>query len=327
MRQLLFVPMFTWALFSFSCQKSESKSESDPVANAVDSSLQSPTALSDETSGEQPATSDPSAPRPSTQPGPGASTTVEPAPTEGVTSLSIFSEGAFLIGHRKQLRAIARYKTGLKRDVPAQWSLVTNEADAALEDAGRVRARKKGKLVVRAQFGGQVAEAEFRVDEPILRHKEDQFWVYRLDQNFVLFNTPWDKVPGHGIIRSPQNMPGYAKNCLEEARQSFSVLQNEDAMKERFGAAIGSGATSQLIYMVNVVPQDGRRNDLRRQDRDAYFWHWTREDTRPSLAMSRFQQGSWVWEVIASPGECLQPDAREIQRYLDYVIARLAHVQ
>jgi hypothetical protein len=52
-----------------------------------------------------------------------------------------------------------------------------------------------------------------------------------------------------------------------------------------------------------------------------------REATRPSLAMSRFQQGSWVWEVIASPGECLQPDTRDIQRYLDYVITRLAHVQ
>jgi hypothetical protein len=160
----------------------------------------------------------------------------------------------------------------------------------------------------------------------MLRLKEEQFWVYRLNREFLSFNSPWDKEAGHAIVLTPTNVPDFARNCLEQAKQNFSIMQHEPAMKERLAALIGAGATAQLIFMVNVVPVDGRRNDLRRLDRDAYFWHWTREDQRPSLSMSIFQKGSWVWEVIASPGECHQPDTKEIPRYLDYVAMRLAHV-
>jgi hypothetical protein len=252
---------------------------------------------------------------------------VEPAPSEGVLGLSIQSEGAFLIGHKKNLRAIAQYNSGVPRDVPAQWTLVTNEADAKLDNEGHIKAKRQGKVGVRAAFGGQLAEAEFTSEEPMLKHKEDQFWVYRQNGGLLSFNSPWDKVAGHGIVRSSKNMPDFAKACLDEAKQNFSVIQNQASVKERLGALIGGGATAQLIFLVNVVPKDGRRSDLRRLDRDAYFWHWMREDQRPSLAMSRFQQGSWVWEVIASPGECLQPDPKDIQRYLDYVAMRLVHVQ
>lgn len=326
MRQLLIVPMFSWALFSFSCQKKESDSHDPPAANTVDSSVQNPVPP-EQNPGVQPVPVNPGQPGPSTPPDPAVPAPVEPAPTEGVTSLSIQSEGAFLIGHKKKLRAVAQYQTGNTRDVPAQWTLITNEADATLEADGHLRAKKIGKVVVRAEFGGQIAEAEFKIEEPMLRHKEDQFWVYRLNREFLSFNTPWDKEAGNGIIRSPGQVADYAKDCLDQAKQNFSVVQNEPSMKERFGALIGGGTTAQLIFLVNVVPVDGRRNDLRRLDRDAYFWHWTREDTRPSLSMSRFQQGSWVWEVIAGPGECLQPDIKEIRRYLDYVAMRLVHVQ
>lgn len=327
MRQLLIVPMFSWALFSFSCEKKESGSEDTPPINTVDASVQNPVPPPVQNPGTQPLPSTPG-PAGTTPPvEPGAPAPVEPAPIEGVTSLSIQSEGAFLIGHKKKLRAIAQYESGTQRDVPAQWTLVTNEADASLDAEGHLRAKKIGKVVVRAEFGGQLAEAEFNIEEPILRQKENQFWIYRLNRDLLLFNNPWDKVAGNSIIRSSKNVPDYAKDCLDQAKQNFSVVQNEPSMKERFGALLGGGATAQLIFMVNVVPVDGRRNDLRRLDRDAYFWHWTREDQRPSLTMSRFQQGSWVWEVIASPGECVQPDTKEIQRYLDYVATRLVHVQ
>ncbi len=315
MRQLLIVPMFSWALFSFSCQQKDDAPVPVPVS-AVDVSVQDP-----------PTPANPGD-APSSKPaGPPSAEPPEPAPTEGVTSLSIQVEGAFLIGHRKKLRAIAHYEEGTSREVPAQWTLITNEADATLEADGHLRAKKTGKVSVRAGFGGQLAEAEFRIEEPVLRHKEDQFWVYRLNRDYLSFNTPWDKETGHGIVRSPGNIANFAKDCLDQAKQSFSLVHNEPSMKERFGALIGNGATVQLIFLVNVVPLDGRRNDLRRLDRDAYFWHWTREDARPSLAMSRFQQGSWVWEVIASPSECLQPDIKEILRYLDYVALRIVHVQ
>lgn len=327
MRQLLIVPIISWTLFSFSCQKKESGSQENPAANTVDASVENPVPMPVQNPGTQPLPTASGQARPPAPTEPQAPAPMEPAPTEGVTSLSIRSEGAFLIGHKKKLRAIAQYETGTKRDVAAQWALISNEANAALDAEGHLQAKKVGKVVVRAEFGGQLAEAEFHSEEPMLRHKEDQFWVYRLNREFLSFNSPWDKQAGHGIIRSPKDMPDFAKSCLDEAKQNFSLIQNEPTMKERFGTLIGNGATAQLIFMVNVVPVDGRRNDLRRLDRDAYFWHWTREDTRPSLAMSRFQQGSWVWEVIASPGECLQPETKEIQRYLDYVAMRLAHVQ
>jgi hypothetical protein len=333
MRQLLIVPLFSWALFSSSCQKTENKGEDSPPINAVDSSVQNSETPSEQNSGVRP-------PQGGTIPGlppgplnperptaPAAPVPQEPAPTEGVISLNIQSEGAFLIGHRKKLRAIAHYDSGGERDVPAEWTLVSNEAGATLEKEGHIKAKKQGKVLVRAAFGGQLAEAEFTSEEPMLKHKEDQFWVYRLNREFLSFNSPWDKVTGNGIVRSPKDMPDFAKDCLDEARQNFSIIQNQASVKERFGALIGGGATAQLIFLVNVVPVDGRRSDLRRLDRDAYFWHWMREDQRPSLSMSRFQQGSWVWEVIASPSECLQPDPKEIQRYLDYVAMRLVHVQ
>lgn len=335
MRQLLIVPLFSWTLFSFSCQKSESKSADEPPINTVDASVQNPGTPPEQNSGARPPQggaipglppgplnpeqpSGPAAPAPAPQ---------EPAPTEGVISLSIQSEGAFLIGHRKKLRAMAQYESGLQRDVPAEWTLVSNEAGATLEGDGHLKAKKKGKVVVRAAFGGQLAEAEFTSEEPMLKLKEDQFWVYRLNRELLSFNSPWDKVAGNGIVRSSKDMPEFAKDCLDEAKQNFSIIQNEASVKERLGALIGGGTTAQLIFLVNVVPVDGRRSVLRRLDRDAYFWHWMREDQRPSLSMSRFQQGSWVWEVIASPGECLQPDPKEIQRYLDYVAMRLVHVQ
>ncbi|HET9236072.1 MAG TPA: hypothetical protein VFO10_02405 [Oligoflexus sp.] len=333
MRQLLIVPLFGWALFSSSCQKSESKGEDTPPINTVDSSVQNPETPSEQNSGARPS---PGGVVPGLPPGPGnpekpagpaAPPPQEPAPTEGVISLSIQSEGAFLIGHKKKLRAIAQYDAGVQRDVPAVWTLVTNEAEATLDSDGHIKAKKKGKVGVRAAFGGQLAEAEFTSEEPMLKHKEDQFWVYRLNREMLSFNSPWDKVAGNGIVRSSKDMPDFAKDCLDEARQNFSIIQNQASVKERFGALIGGGTTAQLIFLVNVVPVDGRRSDLRRLDRDAYFWHWMREDQRPSLTMSRFQQGSWVWEVIASPGECLQPDPKEIQRYLDYVAMRLVHVQ
>lgn len=333
MRQLLIVPTFGWALFSFSCQKSESQGEDTPPINPVDASAQNPGTPSEQNSGAGPSPGGsipglpPSPLNPPIPSGPAAPAPGEPVPTESVVSLSIQSEGAFLIGHKKKLRAIAQYDSGIQRDVPAQWTLVINEALATLDSDGLIEANKQGKAVVLAAFGGQQAEAEFTSEEPILKHKENQFWVYRQNRELLSFNSPWDKVAGNGIIRSSKDMPAFAKDCLDQAKQNFSVIQDQASVKKRFGALIGGGTTAQLIFLVNVVPVDGRRSDLRRLDRDAYFWHWMREDERPSLAMSRFQQGSWVWEVIASPGECLQPDPKEIQRYLDYVAMRLVHVQ
>jgi hypothetical protein len=331
MRQLLIVPIFSWALFSLACQKKEGSSSTVPemASNTVDVSVHEPTPVSEENTEAVPLPSFPEQPQmpplPSTEPERPSQT--QPPPTEGVRSLRIVSEGAFIVGHKKLLKAMASYETGVQREVPATWDLVTNEAEASLDVDGRLKASKTGKVVVRAQFSDKAAQATFTFQEPMLRHREIQFWVYRLNRDILSFNNPWDKEPGNGIVRVPNDVPDYGRSCLDEARQRFSEVQAQEDVKNRIGELIANGSTAQLIFLVNVVPVDGRRNDLRRLDRDAYFWHWNRESERPSLAMSRFKEGSWVWEVIASPSECLQPDEMEIQRYLDYVATRLAHVQ
>jgi hypothetical protein len=184
-------------------------------------------------------------------------------------------------------------------------------------------AQKPGKVMVKAEFADHMAEAELEFILAMLTFKEEQFGVYRIDKEKISFNSPWDKEPGHAIARSAENLPPMATDCLQRAKDRFAELQNQAEVKNRLEAALANGATSQLIFLMNVVMVDGRRNELRRLDRDAYFWHWTREDLRPSLAVSKFQEGAWVWEVIVSPTACVQPDAKEMMRYLDYATSRL----
>ncbi|HYX31968.1 MAG TPA: hypothetical protein VE954_02555 [Oligoflexus sp.] len=332
MRQLLIVSMFSFALLSSSCQKKDSGStpQPDPATNTGATIVEDPAPVPVENPGVQPLPPNPGLPTPplptpSTPDEPGTPAPVEPAPTQGLVSLSIQSQGAFIVGYPKKLKAIGQYEAPAPtREVPADWSLVSNDAEATLEADGTLLAKKPGKVVVKAQFGDKSAEAEMNFQFPILTRKEDQFWVYRFKNDILSFNTPWDKEAGNGIIRSGANLPAYVIGCLNQAKERFNTLQSQDDIKARFGQVIASGATAKLIFMVNAVPVDGRRNDLRRMDRDAYFWHWMREDLRPSLAMSKFQEGVWVWEVLASPEACEQPDETEMKRYLDYVASRLA---
>jgi len=324
MRQLLIVPVFTCIFFAFSCQKTESSSapQPDPAANAGDAvghgSAPPYTGPIPGSDAAQPSVPLP----PSVEPGEPAPE--EPVPTQGLIALTIASQGAFLVGQKKKLKAMAYYKEpAVSREAPALWSLTSNEADASLAAEGIIVAKRPGKIRVKAEFADQIAEAELDFILPMLNLQEEQFWVYRLEKEKLSFNSPWDREAGSAIIRSAENLPSMAIDCLQRAKDRFAELQSQAEVKNRLDAVLVRGATPQLIFMVNVVPVDGRRNDLRRLDRDAYFWHWTREDLRPSLAMSIFQEGAWVWEAIVSPGACVQPDKVEVLRYLDYVITRL----
>lgn len=324
MRQLLIVPVFTYVLFSFSCQKSASNSAKKPeaAANGGDTAWQgSPPPSPLPVHGSDSAS--PSVPSPPSV-GPGEPKPLEPPPIEGVLALTIASQGVLLVSQKKQLKAIASYQEpAVSREAPARWSLMSNEADASLTADGIIVARKPGKVMVKAKFAGHVAVAELEFILAMLNFKEEQFWVYRFAKEKLSFNSPWDKEAGSAIERSAQNLPPMATDCLQQAKERFAELQNQAEIKNRLAAALAHGSTSQLIFLINVVAVDGRRNELRRLDRDAYFWHWTREDLRPSLAVSKFQEGAWVWEAIVSPAACVQPDATEMMRFLDYATSRL----
>lgn len=154
--------------------------------------------------------------------------------------------------------------------------------------------------------------------------KETQFWVYTKKDNQLSFNTPWDTAEGDGIERDAEKLPDYAKSCLESAVKSYQTLSLKQSFKDKMIPLLALGATPQLTFLTIVVDNKNERDNLRKLDRDAYFWHWNDPSKKPVLTMNVYEKGTWVWEVIASPGSCVQPDEKELLRYLDYAAKRFA---
>jgi hypothetical protein len=154
--------------------------------------------------------------------------------------------------------------------------------------------------------------------------KENQFWVYTKVDNKLSFNTPWDATEGDAIERDGQKLPSFAQRCLQAAEKKYQTLAAKDSFKEKMLPLLALGATPQLTFLTIVVDNNGERDNLRKLDRDAYFWHWTDPAKKPVLTMNIYQKGTWVWEVVASPASCLQPSEKELLRYLDYAAKRFA---
>lgn len=154
--------------------------------------------------------------------------------------------------------------------------------------------------------------------------KETQFWVYTKKDNQLNFNTPWDSTEGDAIERDGQKLPDYATSCLEAAQKKYDTLAGKQSFKDKMLPLLALGATPQLTFLTIVVDNKNERDNLRKLDRDAYFWHWNDPAKKPVLTMNIYEKGSWVWEVIASPGSCVQPDEKELLRYLDYAAKRFA---
>ena len=241
-----------------------------------------------------------------------------------VIGLKIESSSSYLAGQTLTLKTFGVFQDPAEsKEVVAEWKILSNEANLEQVGVGIFIGKKSGKVKLEAQYDSQVATIEFDIEMPGLLVKEEQFWIYRSEGQKLLFNNPWDEQPGSEVKRDHEGLPDYAETCLAAAKSRYEELKNKPAIKEKIGQLLLAGASPKLTYLVNVLPTEVKLDRLRRLDRDAYFWHWPQEDKRPSLAMNDFKQGLWVWELIASPNACLQPNELEFKRYLDYTAFRL----
>lgn len=250
---------------------------------------------------------------------------VEPAPSQILLDLSIIpNDEILLVGQKRLLKAIAHYDNPKElREVNAQWSVILNDADCRLDPDGSIFSGRPGSAQIEAAFAGKTAKVQLQFKYPPTQFKGAQFWVYRQEGGRLLFNTPWDSLAADSIHYTFQDVPSYALDCLQSAKQGYADFQVDEPLAAKLDRIMTFGKTHALTFLVNVVPVEGWRDKLRELDRDAYFWLWRQFDKRPSLTFSNFQQGTWVWEVIASPQACLQPDRKEMVRYLDYAAAQL----
>ena len=157
-----------------------------------------------------------------------------------------------------------------------------------------------------------------------LQIKDRQFWVYTKVDRQLTFNTPWDETEGDAIVRDETQVPSYAEICLRRSQNAFEKIGESTAFKDKMESLLKEGATRDITFLVVTVDNNGERSNLRRLDRDAYFWHWNDPAKKPVLGMNLYSKGTWVWEVIASPNQCIQPDTKEMLRYLDYAAKRIA---
>ncbi|MCX6128484.1 MAG: hypothetical protein NTX25_05390 [Proteobacteria bacterium] len=246
------------------------------------------------------------------------------SPVQKLLGLKIQAVSDLQIAKPFFLKTFAVYEgPAEEKEVTAQWKILANEAELQLKGDGSFIAKTAGSAKLEASFEGQLANIELQFEYPMLQVTEEQFWVYSLEGQKTRFNDPWDSEQGDAIKRDRAGVPEYALKCLDEAQAEFSQLQSREQIKASLGKLILAGASPRFIYLVNVVGAEGRRDVLRRLDRDAYFWHWTELTKRPSLAMSNFKKGVWVWEIIASPQSCIKSSEKQMQRYLDYAGFRL----
>lgn len=151
---------------------------------------------------------------------------------------------------------------------------------------------------------------------------EIQFWIYDSDeQNILIFNSPWDEQPGDDVKRDHQGLSPYIHSCAISTLESLETTLKRQDTHTLFKQLTQNGATSQVIVIINGIEFDSQRSQLRERDRDAYFWHWSHHpDKKPVISLSNYKDPTshWYWEVIATPNACIEPDRREMLRYLQY---------
>lgn len=331
---LALLGLITWVA---ACDNKKDESSSEPVQPAADvasvlpvpkvtaTPVPEPTATPGSTApiAPLPVPTPVPTPGPSTDPVPvppgPAPTPTPPAPEPApvLSTLTITVEGEPTVGSRLQIRTMATWENpAATKEVTAELSFLQNDAAAKLDANGGLRASKHGLAEIEASFEGKKATVAVQFEYPV------QFWVYREDSNGLQFNTPWDKTEGDEIKRSAEGIPDYAFACLKKSQKALAAAEASGALK--WTSLASKGATDKLVYLVNVVSRSSRIPSLRDLDRDAYFWHWTSETSRPYLAMSNFKKGTFVFEVVASPQACELPSIKEAQRYVDYADKRLS---
>lgn len=153
---------------------------------------------------------------------------------------------------------------------------------------------------------------------------ETQYWVYKFEGSQLSFNNPWDEQEGDAIKRDTLDLPPHTAPCVALSLRALEETLKDPSIAGTLEQLVAKGASKELVFLVNVVPAGSSRNELRKLDRDAYFSHWNSLEERPHLAMSNYKNGQWLWEVIAATDSCLQPDPREVFRYLNYALQRLS---
>jgi hypothetical protein len=251
--------------------------------------------------------------------------------------LKIVDPGIQTVGTPFQLKAQLVSETGAQ-DVIVEWSIADADGILKLDRRQRFVAAQPGKAKVLATYGEYKAQFEVEIAYPQIAIKEIQFWVHQSTQGTLTFNTPWDEVEGDGIKRDREGIADYATACADNAKAQIESILKTQIAQDAFGPLTVKGVPPVLTILVNVVDNDRPSTfvQLRKLDRDAYFWHWhwvnkwfnttTREIeevvAKPSLALTRFDQGEWIYEVIASPENCRQPKEADIYRYAAYAKTR-----
>ena len=146
-----------------------------------------------------------------------------------------------------------------------------------------------------------------------------QFWTYTNGR----FNTPWDLQPGDGISGNPNAQSEKTNECLKVSRKKLQDTLNDSEVMDLLRRMVDLGATPRFVLMMSTMDQGPAENPFQGRDRDAYFWHWNQDGREPSIAMSRFDKGTWVWESSLAEGKCSHPDREEMLRYLRYAKSRL----
>lgn len=248
---------------------------------------------------------------------------VEPVP---LTNFVISDPGPLAIDAPVQLKATGAH-AGVTSDIVATWSLVNPTEGVQLSADGQFRASVAGVFTVQAQAEGLTIKFDLTVRDRSLNYTESQFWVYEFSRDRLKFNDPWDKEDGDAIIHDVNDpkVPEFAKSCFKKSQEALNAALMKDAIAKRVGDLLKQKATSDVTILVNVLPTAEAKENLKRRDRDAYFWQSNSLKERPTFSMNKFNVGQWVWEVIAYPDEgCDQPSETDMIRYLDYAASRLA---
>ena len=154
-----------------------------------------------------------------------------------------------------------------------------------------------------------------------------KFWIYEVDERQdLVFNLPWDEQPGDASINvaSDPRVPEFARICLMTSEQALRERLSNPANAAVWVQLEQAGATQRITIIINVLPRQNLYRQLARLDREPYFWHWNEDSRVPSLALSNYRRGSFVWEAVATPETCSQPPSQNLSEYLNYAARRLA---
>ncbi|NRA63972.1 MAG: hypothetical protein HRU19_05780 [Pseudobacteriovorax sp.] len=217
----------------------------------------------------------------------------------------------------KQAEALACEAYNLAHDETADRDVFREQASGLKASCDDLK--KTASLTC---FNGQI-QGEGIEDYPFSKCSayRSQVWVFQEDKAW----TPWqdDYEP---LALDSDLVTEDARACLESAQaQLESALADED-MKALIETVLAAQGTERIIALVSDVKRYSSNSWFEGKyiDRDPYFWHWNQDKKVPSLAMSRFDRGAWVWESSLTRGVCKHPSIPEMKRYLEYAAKRLS---